>query len=270
MKKSNVVWMCESAVMIALSTVLSFVKVVDMPFGGSVTAASMVPVILIAYRYGLGRGFFVGLIYGLIQLLVGVNTLSSATSAAAAVAIVFLDYLLAFAAVCLGGLFKKKIENQRIALSFGALIACVVRYACHVIAGCTAWVGISIPTSQGFAYSLIYNASYMVPETIVTVAVAWYLASVINFGSERLGPAPALEKQTGVSGVMKAFAMLFAVAFALFDAVSLFMSVQTKDGFDITAISKAPFTAIIIVTVIGLVLSVACYFISRATSKKAE
>lgn len=267
MKKTSVVWICESAVMIALSTVLSLIKVVDMPFGGSVTAASMVPVILVAYRYGFGRGIFVGVVYGLIQLLLSANTLSYATSFGAAVAIILYDYVLAFAALSFGGVFKKTIQNQRTALTFGTLIACAVRYLFHVISGCTVWAGVSIPTSDGLSYSLVYNAAYMIPETIVTAAVVWYFASIIDFGSERLGKAQNIEKQTGLSVVMRAFSMMFAVGLAVFDAVALFMSVQTKDGFDITAISKAPFTAMIIVTVIGAGISVICYFVSRLNNK---
>ena len=83
MKSKRIMWICESAIMIAVATVLSMLPIINMPFGGSVTAASMVPIILIAYRYGIGLGSITGFVYSLIQLLLGANNLSYATSSAA-------------------------------------------------------------------------------------------------------------------------------------------------------------------------------------------
>ena len=80
----------ESAVMIALAFILSFLKVVDMPYGGSVTAFSMLPIIIIAFRYGTGWGLATGFAFSLLQMLMGLSDLSYATSAAAAVAIMLM------------------------------------------------------------------------------------------------------------------------------------------------------------------------------------
>ena len=67
-KTNTLVWLTESAIMIALATVLSLITLVDLPYGGSVTPGSMLPMILIAYRYGIGRGCITGLANGVIQL----------------------------------------------------------------------------------------------------------------------------------------------------------------------------------------------------------
>ena len=65
----------ECAVMVALATVLSLIKLYELPYGGSVTAASMLPILIIAYRHGTGVGLGTALVYGVIQQLLGINTL---------------------------------------------------------------------------------------------------------------------------------------------------------------------------------------------------
>ena len=97
----------ESAVMLALTVVLSFFKLVDLPYGGSITLFSMLPVILIAYRHGLTWGLMTGFANGVLQLLMGLKSLSYATSAGAVVAIILLDYLLAFTVTGFGGVRSK-------------------------------------------------------------------------------------------------------------------------------------------------------------------
>ena len=67
----------ESAIMIAAATILSMFKLVELPYGGSITLASMLPIVIIAYRYGTAWGILCGLVHGAIQLLLGSGTLSS-------------------------------------------------------------------------------------------------------------------------------------------------------------------------------------------------
>lgn len=67
----------------------------------------------------------------------------------------------------------------------GAVLCGVLRYICHVISGCTVWAGLSIPTQAALLYSLAYNATYMVPETLVTVLGAWYLSRVLDVRGDR-------------------------------------------------------------------------------------
>lgn len=179
MKKSTM-RLTESAVMLAAAFVLSILPVIQLPFGGSVTLCSMVPIILLAYRHGTLWGLLVGFAGSLLQLLTGLNNLSYATSAAAVVAIIMLDYIVAFTALGLGGLFRNTRLPQPVGVVLGSLIACVVRYTCHVISGCTVWAGVSIPDTQGLLYSLSYNATYMLPETIVTLIAAGLIASVFK------------------------------------------------------------------------------------------
>ena len=103
----------ESAVMLALTFILSYLKLLDLPYGGSITLCSMLPPIFIAYRHGMLWGFGMGIANGALQLLMGMSSLSYATSAAAAVAIILLDYLVAFAVRDLVEYLKK---SQKIKL----------------------------------------------------------------------------------------------------------------------------------------------------------
>lgn len=180
MKQHKLLRLVESGLMLAVATVLSMVKVLDLPYGGSITAFSALPLLLVAYRHGTVWGLFTAFAHALMQLLLGAGALSYATSAGAAVAIIALDYLLAFSALGLGGIFRRRCQSQGAALVWGALLTGGIRYLCHVIAGCTVWAGLSIPTTAALTYSLAYNATYMLPETIVTALGGWYLSRAVD------------------------------------------------------------------------------------------
>ncbi len=254
MKKNASIRLTESAIMIAFAAVLSLVKIVDMPYGGSVTAASMLPVILIAYRYGTGWGLFTGFTSSLLMLVLGMSSLSYATSGAAAFAIIMLDYIVAFTVMGLGGIFRNVVKKQSTALALGTLVVCALRYLCHVISGCTVWAGVSIPDTDGLIYSLGYNAVYMVPETIITVAAAVALGSVLDFRKEGLAP---LRENAGMA--KRSFGAFFLLIAAAVDALFLFSSTQVEnaDGdvvFSITGLAQANWLLIGVIT-LGAVIA---------------
>ena len=179
-KQSKIYVLAECAILVALGTVLSLLKLVDLPYGGSVTVASMLPLLIISYRHGMVWGLGCGLVYGAIQQLLGLNTLSYFSTFGSILAVILLDYIVAFAVVGLGGMFRKAVRNESVALAGGALVTGLLRYLCHVISGATVWAGISIPTKAAIGYSLIYNATYMIPETLVLMLVAFYLGQCVD------------------------------------------------------------------------------------------
>ena len=150
----------ESAVMIAIGTVLSmFPFSAPWAFGGGVTICSMLPLVIIAHRYGTKWGLFTAFVYSVLQLILGVSNVQYATSFIMAVGIVLLDYTIAFTVIGLSACF-----NGVIALRFG----------CHFISGWIIWEALW-PNDVGLAspmYSLVYNGGYMLPETIITALVA--------------------------------------------------------------------------------------------------
>ncbi len=225
MKNSKTRKLVESALMVALATVLSFAKLAELPYGGSITCASMLPIILLSYRNGLGWGFGSAAAFAVIQQLQGLNNLSYVTGVPAIIAIIMLDYVVAFTALGLAGVFRKVIPAQNGALAVGAVTVCVVRYACHVISGATVWAGLSVPTTAALGYSFIYNATYMIPETIVTVFAAYYIGSLIDFREEKIlhihreskGRAPIW---------LSLYATLLIFVALVYDVVAVFSNMQ--------------------------------------------
>lgn len=178
-RKQSVYRLVESGILLAFAAVLSVIKLVDMPYGGSVTAFSMLPLLVIAYRHGTRWGLFSAFTYSLIQLLLGLDNFSYATSFTAVVMIAVFDYLLAFLALGLGGVFRKAMP-QGGALATAAVVTGILRYLCHVVSGCTVWAGLSVPTTEALIYSLSYNATYMIPEIIILVLGAVYLSRLVS------------------------------------------------------------------------------------------
>ncbi|MCR5323600.1 MAG: energy-coupled thiamine transporter ThiT [Lachnospiraceae bacterium] len=260
-RSSNSRMLTEAAIMLAIATVLSILKLASLPYGGSVTIASMLPIIIIGYRHGTKWGLLTGLVFGIIQQLLGINTLSYATSWQAAIAIILLDYLVAFMVAGLGGIFRDKAK-QPIALLWGSVLICVLRYACHVISGATVWAGLSIPTKAALAYSFSYNATYMIPETIVTALIAYYIGSVLDFksGSLRYYRAKNEEKVP----VLKWIAGIVIAGALTFDTVSVFSKLQNSESgkFDITGIHDVNWTPVIIVSICGILIAAVLFIIS--------
>ena len=103
----------EASLMIAIATVLSLLKLLDLPYGGSITLASMLPIVIIACRNGVGWGVASGAVYGAIQQLLGLKTLSYVTTWYSILAVILLDYVLAFAVVGFAGAFRNRSKCRR-------------------------------------------------------------------------------------------------------------------------------------------------------------
>ena len=270
----------ECALLVAVGTVLSLFSVVQMPYGGSVTLASMLPVILIAYRHGLGWGLGSGAVYAVVQQLLGLKNLSYFTTWQSIVAVILLDYVIAFVVTGLGGVFRRVVKQQNLALVYGSILVGVLRYVCHVISGATVWAGLSIPTEAALIYSLGYNATYMIPETVVLVLAAYYLGSLLDFRREQPVRLPSATTGNRVADLLAALAGLLAVGAVSADVALIFSHIQNADGeFDMTGLRVERFVGsfwmgIVIVTAAAAVV-VATLFVVRArllakTSEKAQ
>ncbi len=166
--KKNLVALIVSALFIALSTVLSeLIPSISLPFGGSITVLSMVPVCLIGIIFGTKWGLISCTAYGVIQLMFGLGNLAYATGFAAVVAIILFDYVVAYAVLGLTGVFKGVIKNKIVACVLGVVLACLLRYLCHFITGVTVWREIA-DLWEAIWFSITYNGTYMIPEIITT------------------------------------------------------------------------------------------------------
>jgi thiamine transporter len=146
-----------AAMCLALGFLLSFIKLWQMPQGGSVTLVSMLPVMLFAYIYGTPKGLVVGFAYALLQCLQDFYVVHWAQF--------FLDYIFAFTVLGLAGLFKKSIIP-------GMILACVLRYAAHVVSGMIFFYSYADPGQSVFVYSTVYNIFVLVDLVICVVIVA--------------------------------------------------------------------------------------------------
>ena len=190
-----------SGVLIALAVVLSFVKVFELPFGGSITAFSMVPVMLAGYLYGVPWGMLCGLVDGILQGVLGAATTQAFAGMGVkeAVGVACLDYLLAFSVLGCAGLLRKPLQSKpTLGFALGAGIAGLLRFAVHFASGAIlygqwaewyftqdgfySWGSTILQTFSGkglaMVYSAIYNAMYMVPEIILSVIAAIVLMQV--------------------------------------------------------------------------------------------
>ena len=151
--KKKVKWsakmLAHAAISLALSFVLSYIKIFSMGAGGSVTPGSMLPIMLFSANYGLLPGLLVGFAYALLQLVQG--------SKAVGFMGLLLDYFLAFAALGLAGLAKHL--PQKWGLYVSIFIAMFVRFVCHALSSIVVY-------HVNLAGSLAYNTPYMLPEMI--------------------------------------------------------------------------------------------------------
>lgn len=272
MKQKKIVRLMESGLMLAVATVLSMVKVLDLPYGGSITAFSALPLLLVAYRHGTPWGLLTAFGHALIQLLLGMGTLSYATSAMAAVAILVLDYLLAFTVLGLGGVFRRSVPDQGAALVLGALLTGGLRYILHVISGCTVWAGLSIPTEAALVYSLAYNATYMLPETLVTVLGAWYLSKAVNLQEDLPTRAKNATRSNPLSFAVGLIGKAVLLAVAVWDIRAIFRHLQDPDSGDfvITRLGLVNWTAVAAVTAGGVLLWLLSKWLHRHLNKTTE
>ncbi len=208
MKKQSTVRLVESALLIAIAAVIELVSKtlgLELPFGGTITLASMFPIVLIAYKYGTKWGLLSGFTYSLVQMLLGAKTVSAMFLPGddqmvlwQAICICLLDYVLAYTLLGLGGIFKGKFKKPAAELALGAFVALLLRYLVHIVSGAifygayAEWfftqegfysigekiLGTFSGSSLAIVYSIFYNGLYMIPEIIITTVVAAILGSV--------------------------------------------------------------------------------------------
>ena len=147
--------LCEGAMMVALAQVLSYIKLMELPNGGSLTPA-MFPILLFAVRWGLAPGLMAGFTFGLLQLIFDGAYAWGWQS-------MLLDYLVAFTPLGLAGLFKGK----KWGIFVGTVVGCLGRFIVHYISGVTIY-RIYEPTevfnttfTNPYLYSAVYNGSYV-------------------------------------------------------------------------------------------------------------
>jgi len=169
----------EAGVMIALAQVLSMITLFKMPQGGSVTPASMVPIMIFAIRWGVGPGVIAGVAYGFLQMIFGGYVLTPIQGA--------LDYPVALAMLGLVGMVSKSFLNEGKNISKAmynkiglfSFLAIFGRLSCHVLSG-VVFFSEYAEDANPWIYSLMYNGSFLLVEYIISVIVLFILIKPIS------------------------------------------------------------------------------------------
>jgi len=163
--KAKTRMLTEAGAMIALAQGLSYVKLFEAPYGGSVTAGSMIPIIVFSLRWGLKSGLLAGLVYGILQFILG-----GAIYTYHPLSILF-DYLVAFSVLGLAGMFKDGVKG----VFTGTFLGILGRFICHVISGVAVWASYAPEGMNPLVYSVLYNGSYLLPELVITLIIVGVL-----------------------------------------------------------------------------------------------
>ena len=172
MKNEKLRALTECSIFIALSIVLSYLKIpIGLSFGGFGGSIDlvMIPLIVVACRWGLGWGLGSGLVFGTLKFFLAGGAAINWQS-------MLLDYSVAYMFVGFAGLIKRKPRQMWLA----ALIGCLGRFVIHFISGVTIYAMymediFGLPMTNVWVYSALYNGSYMLPNTILAAVVCFVL-----------------------------------------------------------------------------------------------
>ena len=168
-----------AAVCIASSFTLSFMRLARLPQGGSITPASLLPLMVYAYMFGVRKGIFAGCTYGLLQALQDPSVLHPAQF--------LLDYPVAFAWIGIAGLFAKSSalrKTPQLQFAFGGILAGLGRFAMHFLSGTFAFGVFAPEGTPTTLYSLVYQAGYVLPDLAIAIVVGIALFSSKAFVKE--------------------------------------------------------------------------------------
>ena len=176
--QTNIRCLTEGGICVALSLVLSYLKIPVMAgfggFGGSIDLV-MIPLIIFSVRWGLGWGIGAGFVFGTLKYIL------ASGFAISWVSIIF-DYSVAYACIGFAGLFRQKYKLLPVA----ALVGCFARFVIHFISGMTVYAQYMPEEFMGytsmtpFFYSLLYNGTYMLPNTIIAIVICSLLIPVMH------------------------------------------------------------------------------------------
>lgn len=161
LRASRTAILVEGALCIALSIVLSYIRLFRLPQGGSVNL-ELVPLILFAWRRGLYWGCGAGVLAGILNLLLGGYVVHPVQA--------ILDYPAAYGAMGLAALFPQ--PRQRL---IGLTAAALVQFACHVLSGVIFFASYAPKGTNPWVYSAVYNGSFLAPKIIISAVVTWLL-----------------------------------------------------------------------------------------------
>ena len=161
--------LCEGALLVAVAQILSYVKFLELPNGGSLTPA-MFPILFFAVRWGVKDGLMAGFVFGVLQFMFDGGFALGWQS-------IIGDYLVAFTVLGLAGLFRGK----KWGIFAGTVVGCAARFLVHYVVGATIWGEympeefLNMTMTTPWIYSFIYNGVYMLPNMILALVIGGLL-----------------------------------------------------------------------------------------------
>lgn len=175
--------MVYGGICISISFVLSYIRIFHLPQGGSITLASMFPLVLYSMIFGPVAGIVAGVAYGFLQLIQDMWVVN--------IAQLLLDYPLAFGCLGLAGIAPKAIKNLQLRTAFGIVIALIGRGIMHIISGALFFGEYAPEGMNPFIYSLGYNGTVILGELVITLVIATILVSTPIYRTIKKGAAPS-------------------------------------------------------------------------------
>lgn len=163
----------EVGLAMALAAIFHVIKFPELPQGGSISL-EMLPIVFMAFRRGPAIGALSGALFGVVQLILKAYVVHPAQF--------LLDYPLAFAVLGVAGLTRRR--------TLGILLASALRYLAHVVSGAIFFASYAPKGSNVWVYSLVYNATYMVPSAIVVAVAIWAIGrrgGLLDAGAGKAG-----------------------------------------------------------------------------------
>ena len=173
------------SMLVACASVLCIIsKLIPAPWlqGGSVTLASMVPIIAASEIFGLKYGLITSVVFSILQMIPSVGGFYPPPTQTLSYffLVILLDYVLSYSVLGLSGGICKVLRYKKYSYALSGFITVCIRYLCHIMSGLLIW-GVYAPEGQTVLYySIVYNGSYMIPEIIITTMVLIFVTPFIE------------------------------------------------------------------------------------------
>ena len=161
-----------TGVLLALAVILSMIRLFDAPYGGSVTLASMLPIILLSVLYGTKWGILSGIVFSVLTMFSGGIPAPPVAGFGMYVLVVVLDYILAFGVLGFAGSISRLFSGKPYAVPLASAVVIALRFLCHFLSGILIWSAYAWEGYGAALYSFLYNGSYMLFELIITTILS--------------------------------------------------------------------------------------------------
>ncbi len=168
----------EAAIMIAMAFVLSLIPVFELPWGGTVTMVSTLPILVFSLRHKASWGIAVAGVYSLTQLLHGFGNVLYAKTYWAMVLCALLDYILGYTVLGLTGTIARQFKNRTLGIITGVTGTGVLRLGCSFLSGIIVWSEWAPEGTPVWVYSITYNASWLLPDLVLALVAVLLLSKV--------------------------------------------------------------------------------------------